>query len=719
MGKDAEHVFEAIGGVTGEVEEEVVGCVESNTGYEVLDSIVLFQGRSLVNGELIIAVLRRIGHGIGYQLGIIGIAGGFTFVSEFPAGFYFISNRADRSGDEVKVFLTVGGINIDDPTLDGNKLAYEACKVNAVRNAADYEALRVGIRGHIINTVFFGKSTIIHGPEVAVAVLAIAVIDIVLVLVNSDRRGFGIKSNRRNIDISTAELVGLLDTGKGEDAIIETFGIHINLAFTIGNNGLRLIGRNGGNVINRHIGSVGHSNNGCKVCNLFRIRILEDFDILDRLLGSAVNNLHRSATISARSILRDGEQEVIYIGTSVGTYGNPILSFLGNLYSVSLVSGNGKREFTAIGRNVGCLNNSLQNSALEYQGADVRLAFMVGSINRNLNNSGIIILIGHLDNTGLVVDGGHFGFPSADDADNVNRSFVIITYTINGISKVNGSIEVYTIILVKSHIQREGLFLGERNILITHNQHNVVVGRTLFINVSGSEGAAVDFLEANHFPSFTTVVGNLKFALVVGTENRSFTVCTSSSGFTLLALLTLLTLRAGSGHRNTVGIVLVGKDLTVDGPNIDTVNQGDADYRSLAVGTVFTIGTSSTGLTGVTFITLVTFLTLLALLTLVTLGAILDGGGGAVGESDGVLTISFNDRNHGEFLVNGVNQVLETRDGFLIDFLHSLLKGGDPGIQTLYLGLEILQVGLLGAAGCEQRNKRYQQNSPNGFSHNT
>ena len=173
----------------------------------------------------------------------------------------------------------------------------------------------------------------------------------------------------------------------------------------------------------------------------------------------------------------------------------------------------------------------------------------------------------------------------------------------------------------------------------------------------------------------------------------------------MLALLSLGTL---ARDRHSVALV-VQQPVAVDGPAVDAVLvQRDADFRRFAVLAVLAV---------VTVLAVVSVNTIVSVNTVLAVLAVPEGGGGTVGEGDGVLALALYNGDDGEFLVQRIHQVLETGNGFIVDLCYCILQGGDPLVQVVHLPLQDGEFGLHVAACRKQCDQHCKQYCPNGFSH--
>ena len=517
--------------------------------------------------------------------------------------------------------------------------------------------------------------------------------------------------NTLSLNVSiTGCLVGLLHTFEGDD--FSTFdshiasGGHISRATKFINDEQTFLGSGHDDEILCRYSSVIRKFRERSSLERSVSRRLLDNGVLSNLVGRiAVVDGNGTHAVGTGLVLGGDNREFVGMSSLGLRNGQPGSSFVIDIHIVLLVGGHGELELATGGGSLsGDIGNGGDFTLLEGDHLDVGLALVVVGEDKDLafDLGGLGSLrIGSGDRnhniTANGIDSSNLGGDASSCAENIDGHLIGRGNTLNGILESDGLTGVDTHRIegtIVRDLQGEGLLLGDLNLGLTHNQDDVILGGLVLINISGGEGRAVDHAETEGFPGFATVVGNDNLTFGAGAEQRSDTIITLVTFITLVTLValdTLVTLVTLGGNRQRVaGFVL--QQLAVDGPVVDTVlTQGDADFRSDGVVTV---------------------------LTIVTILAVLDGSGGAIGEIDGVLTFSLNDRHDGDLVLNGIHQALETGNSHIVDLCDCIFEGGNTLVQIRDLVLEVREIGLLGAAYCHERDQRSEQYSPNGFSHN-
>ena len=345
------------------------------------------------------------------------------------------------------------------------------------------------------------------------------------------------------------------------------------------------------------------------------------------------------------------------------------------------------------------LDDGLEDAALELEGADVGLALVVRRVDGDLG--GLALGGGDLQDAGRVVGGNDLGRPVADDADHVDISLVGSVDTGDGVGEGRGLAGLDTVVLDGREGEGEGLLLGDLDLGRADHEDDVVIGLLVGVDVGGVVGVA---REAEGLPGVAIVIGDHPVT-VEDAELRGDAVHAVLTVFAVLAVV------AGDGD-GLAGVVL--QDRAVHGPDIDTVHEGDADDRGLAVDTVLTVLTVlAVGAVGAidTIDTVDTVAAVLAVL------AVAEGGGGAVGEGNHVTALGFHHGGDGDVVLNGADQSLETRDVLLIELLDSLFENADAVLDAIQARADLVELALLGASDHGERSERHRDDRLNRFSH--
>ena len=111
--------------------------------------------------------------------------------------------------------------------------------------------------------------------------------------------------------------------------------------------------------------------------------------------------------------------------------GDPRLCLIGDDDGVVEVGGNFKSHITTGGGNVLSFDHCGKLAAFEFEGTDIALTLVIGSINDNLTIA--IAVIGHLDGTGCIVGSFHYSIPAGGCAEDIYLNFVSRADTSDGI----------------------------------------------------------------------------------------------------------------------------------------------------------------------------------------------------------------------------------------------------------------------------------------------